>query len=43
MEYVKETPILLAICITIGVIVYGIILVVGLERIKKIMGWESHN
>lgn len=41
IDYIEETPILFAICITIGVIIYGIILVVGFKNIKKTMGVES--
>ncbi|MDD4761016.1 MAG: hypothetical protein PHU66_09445 [Bacteroidaceae bacterium] len=35
IDYARETPISLAIWITIAVIIYGIILVVGVDRIKK--------
>ncbi len=34
-EYVSETPVLLALLITIAVIIYGIGLVTGTEKIKK--------
>lgn len=36
IDYAKETPISLAIWITIAVIIYGIISMVGSERINKL-------
>lgn len=36
IDYAKETPISLAIWITIAVIIYGIISIVGLERLNKL-------
>ncbi len=36
MHYAKEMPMSLAIWITIAVIIYGIILIVGPERIDKL-------
>lgn len=39
INYSKETPISIALWITTAVIVYGIVLVVGSERIKKL--WDK--
>lgn len=36
IDYARETPISLAIWITIAVIIYGIVLVVGVDRIEKL-------
>ena len=36
IDYAREPPILLAIWITIAIIIYGIILVIGANRIKKL-------
>ena len=36
IDYARETPISVAIWITIAVIIYGIVLVVGADRIKKL-------
>lgn len=36
MDYVKEPPVSLALWITVAVIVYGIVLAIGFEKIKKL-------
>jgi uncharacterized membrane protein len=36
IDYASEIPISLAIWITIAVIIYGVVLVVGTDRIKKL-------
>ncbi len=35
IDYAKEAPISIAICITVAVIIYGIILVVGADNLRK--------
>jgi uncharacterized membrane protein YqhA len=34
-DYARETPVMLSLLITIAVILYGIVLVIGTEKIKK--------
>lgn len=36
IDYASETPIAIAICLTIAVIIYGFVLVVGTDKIRKL-------
>lgn len=37
IDYLREAPISLAICLTIAVIIYGFILVLGTDKVKKLL------